>query len=708
MPVLAKRYTIRFEDSGLRFSETYPPGLDGILSVAEFDSIIRKVNEDMTLDIREAGRMVRKWAIVSLSLCLVIIGFALTPVVFVKLGKQKRELKRFWERLRAYFGEINRKTFMKRNLEWKLVEDKKKLKGRDVVNPLFAYRIEIIHRKPRVARSRTASTVAAMGGDASTISTMSSAYSPRTSTIGESSTGKRFPSLDEENELDGYEYEEDAKDDSIRDEDILIPGVAPLLASVKEEDELLEGDGEESLGELASGIEEDGYYASTSSVGAGSYGRNSLISASMAAAVATSLEQIRRSALIAEAKEAQARIDMEAVAETETPGTTIMGTDEGSVHASGRRHSRVRFSDVTLRPSEREMEEMEMTERFLQSDGSAFLPHEEEIASMGRDRPVDTEKEEEAFSPVGQDAGLPPSIISPHPTSPLPSSTDVALIEKGQEEEDKARKDETEGQENDFIIISERRASPTEEHEQRIEEEAVAREEEFLVIDATPEDPIGAGVPPMIEGEKSPPLAGEETPSVALDKEATDMKEGECLEQEEQEDEAATATSDGEEESLGSVTDAGSLAASSEESFFILPTVEEYETEKPLPPLPPSSGSEAEPRPSSRTHNDESGGGSIGPHLTPPPSPTTVRRNNRRNEIIALLTDRHHRREVMDEEHLDVHEMIDNVRTWIPPPLAPPPSPLERAATGSAEDGMSIVEVEPLTTPSANNAGDDA
>lgn len=714
MPVLAKRYTIKFEDSDLCFSETYPPGLEGILSVVEFDSVIRKINGDMTLDIREAGKMVRKWAIVSLSLCLVIIGFALTPVVLVKLSKQKRELRRFWECLRVYFGEINRKTFMKRNLEWKLVEDKKQLKGRDVVNPLFAYRIEIIHRKPRAARPRTASalTTTVMRGDASTVSTMdSSTYSPRMSTVSEGSTGKHFPSLAEENELEGYEYEEDAREESIRDEDIILPGVAPLLASVREEDEFLEveEEGQEEAGfeEPPSGTEEEcDYYASASSVGASSYGRTSIISASMAAAVATSLEQIRQSALRAEAKEAQAKIDTEAVLEAETPEKAAANTDEEAARTSGKRHSHVRFSGIILQPGEPEMKDRseteEMTEQqFPESDEPALSPHKGGTQSTEGGTSPRAGEGKEILSPPAKGLGLFSSIILPQPTSPSPPLADTMLMGEGQER----GKDATGSQEDDFIIIPTRGTSPTEEHKPRIEEEAAAREEEFLIVGATLEEQIGSNVPSTVGEEKRPSSGGAETSLVAFDEgEATDAKkEGERVEH----DEAPLTASGGEEEPVGSITETGSSATSYGDSFFFtLPTVEEYETEKPLPPLPPSSGSEAGSHPSAQAPDTESLDDGIASRLTPPPSPKTVRRNHRRSEIIALLTDRHHRREVMEEEHLDVHEMIDNVMTWIPPPLALSASPLEGATDEGAEDRASIVEVEPLlSTPSDDHAG---
>lgn len=149
MPVVAKRYKIRFEENALRFSETYPEALEGILAVPEFDSVIRKINEDLTMEVQARGKKVKRWAYICLGLCILLAGLCLTPVLFVQTRRQRRELKHYWERVRAYLGEINRKTYLKRNLEWKLVEDRHKLKTRDVVNPLLAFRIELVHRIQR-------------------------------------------------------------------------------------------------------------------------------------------------------------------------------------------------------------------------------------------------------------------------------------------------------------------------------------------------------------------------------------------------------------------------------------------------------------------------------------------------------------------------------------------------------------------------------
>lgn len=149
MPVVAKRYKIRFEENSLRFSETYPDALKGVLPVPEFDSVIRKINEDLSADVQVRGKKVKRWAYICLVTSIVMAGLCLTPVLFVQTRRQRRELKQFWERVRTYLGEVNRKTYLKRNLEWKLVEDRRKLKTRDVVHPLLMYKIELVHRMPR-------------------------------------------------------------------------------------------------------------------------------------------------------------------------------------------------------------------------------------------------------------------------------------------------------------------------------------------------------------------------------------------------------------------------------------------------------------------------------------------------------------------------------------------------------------------------------
>ncbi|PJF19549.1 hypothetical protein PSACC_00640 [Paramicrosporidium saccamoebae] len=349
MPVIAKRYKVRFEEKDLRFSEAYPVELEKVLPLAEFDSVVRKVNEDMTVEIRDTNENVRTWAMWTLGLCFVAVGLFMTPVLFVKTRRQKQELKDFWERLRIYLGEINRKTYMKRNLEWKLVEDKKKLKGRDVVNPMFAYRMEIIHRTPKTKSMKqadaTSMTAIAAGSGAS--STSLSSQGPATG-------GDEKSASDRETDRRGDSDSEDDYEDGA--DMVLEEGAFPR------EDIILEEEDEDDY------IDEDaGNLASISSVGAGSYSRGSLILTPAALAVAAS--QGRRDSMETESASSPSNRTLptaKGASEAESLGESLgdsVGESDVVPRLSGRRRnqrkrsSRVRFTGLFDDEEEGEEEE---------------------------------------------------------------------------------------------------------------------------------------------------------------------------------------------------------------------------------------------------------------------------------------------------------------------------------------------------------------
>jgi hypothetical protein len=270
MPIISVRHKVRFDEGKLAFSETFPQGLEGTLPLAEFDSVVRKINEELTAEIRATQKNVREWAIVTMSLCIVVIGLFLTPVLFVKTSRQKRQLKEFWERLRAYLGEVNRKTFLKRNLEWRLVEDTKKRGVRDVVNPEFAYRIEIVHRiqkskKATEGKPGLAAVAAGNGKLSSTPSDTATSESPR-------HVDQQL--ADEDGSDQGSVLEEEEEDEN--------------LSQGEEDDFIIEEVDEDDFEE-----EDVGNLASISSQGAGSYSRGSLITTPAALAVAASMERAR-------------------------------------------------------------------------------------------------------------------------------------------------------------------------------------------------------------------------------------------------------------------------------------------------------------------------------------------------------------------------------------------------------------------------------
>jgi len=146
MPYESKRYKIRFDDQEMQFEENFPTGLAGHLFPEEFDAIIKKINTDFNQELIQATTEFRRWSKIWIVAAFTGIGLVITPVLSSKAKRQSKLLKEFWEAIRIHLGQWNRERFQKRRLEWKLVEEQQKIKGRDVVNPLYAYRIDIIQK----------------------------------------------------------------------------------------------------------------------------------------------------------------------------------------------------------------------------------------------------------------------------------------------------------------------------------------------------------------------------------------------------------------------------------------------------------------------------------------------------------------------------------------------------------------------------------
>lgn len=141
-------HVIKFDQRSMRFSEKYPIGLEAILHVAEFDAIVRRINYDMNRDARAARDRLVKCFCLHIPLLLLAVGILMTPLLLYTMHKQRRALKAFWEAIRKLFIELNAKTYIKRGLEWRLERDVRQLKTRDLVDPLVAYRIVLVHKNP--------------------------------------------------------------------------------------------------------------------------------------------------------------------------------------------------------------------------------------------------------------------------------------------------------------------------------------------------------------------------------------------------------------------------------------------------------------------------------------------------------------------------------------------------------------------------------
>lgn len=141
-------HVLKFDQRAMRFSEKYPAGLDAVLHVAEFDSVVRRINYDMNRDVRAAKDRLAKSFCFYIPLMLIAVGVIMTPFMLYTVRRQRRALKAFWEAIRKLFIELNAKTYTKRGLEWRLVRDRRQLGTRDFVDPLVVYRIVLVQKRP--------------------------------------------------------------------------------------------------------------------------------------------------------------------------------------------------------------------------------------------------------------------------------------------------------------------------------------------------------------------------------------------------------------------------------------------------------------------------------------------------------------------------------------------------------------------------------
>jgi hypothetical protein len=141
------RWKIKFDSIKMLFDTTYPENFRPVLPEEEWEGIIRHLNTDLNQSIQSSMADLHAWTTGMLISCAAVVGVVIIPVVWVKTSRHQRAMEVFWKHVKEFFTEINRKTFIRRGLEWKVVEDKRTMRKRDCYNPVYLYRAELVWRK---------------------------------------------------------------------------------------------------------------------------------------------------------------------------------------------------------------------------------------------------------------------------------------------------------------------------------------------------------------------------------------------------------------------------------------------------------------------------------------------------------------------------------------------------------------------------------
>lgn len=227
------------------FDERFRPGLAAFIRQDEYDAIIKKINTDLNMELLETTQEFRKWARIWIFTAYLGVGLIFTPILVRRSKRQQEMLELFWQRIRAYLAECNRRIFTKRRLEWKLIEQVSTLKGRDIINPLYAYRLDIIQKMGRMQKAKSKYNPVPTTGKPTTTSDDS-----RLVDVGGSSDGTFFfgSTNEDTSTLEGASMHRPSKFNSRR-----VSFTSKVIAEgdeIKEEDEFLleppSGDSKES------------------------------------------------------------------------------------------------------------------------------------------------------------------------------------------------------------------------------------------------------------------------------------------------------------------------------------------------------------------------------------------------------------------------------------------------------------------------------
>lgn len=186
---IASKLRLDFNITTLTFADKYPErDLANVMTRGEFETVLRRINLELAARLHENAESIRRWfKIVGVS-SIFLVGILLLPVLLHKSGHQAKLLSDFQDDVKEYLYKLNKKKYLKRKIEWKLIKDKRdKNSNKDIVNPESQLRIELIYESNTSKMiNKRISMVQMTDGQQSTITT------PQLTPTGKSSTGTQL------------------------------------------------------------------------------------------------------------------------------------------------------------------------------------------------------------------------------------------------------------------------------------------------------------------------------------------------------------------------------------------------------------------------------------------------------------------------------------------------------------------------------------
>lgn len=154
------KFKIRFDSHQMLFDDTFPPELQPVMPREEWEGLMRHLNTDLNQEVQESITDLHSWTTGMLSSSAVVVGVFVVPVVWWKKHKHLHHMEEFWKQVKQYFSDINKKTFIRRGLEWKVVEERRKQSKRDCYNPVYLMRAELLWRQNVVKSKKEMARIA--------------------------------------------------------------------------------------------------------------------------------------------------------------------------------------------------------------------------------------------------------------------------------------------------------------------------------------------------------------------------------------------------------------------------------------------------------------------------------------------------------------------------------------------------------------------
>lgn len=150
---IANKVRFDFDTNDFIFNNKFPDGeIREVMSQDEFDDIMNKINIEYANKLHKNAVAVKKWFKIVGYGSLVIVGIFFLPVLISKSNKQSKYLSDFYDEVKEYLYRQNKKKFLKRKIEWKLIRDKKLAKGKDAGYVEAQMHLEIIFESSSARR----------------------------------------------------------------------------------------------------------------------------------------------------------------------------------------------------------------------------------------------------------------------------------------------------------------------------------------------------------------------------------------------------------------------------------------------------------------------------------------------------------------------------------------------------------------------------